>query len=428
MVTRFPARASVLDAEGRPLEVPSLVYVLGVWPDRLAEAATAQGFADVTGLDAAQVLGQITAAPPREFLRLASLDPATYARLRCRLRSVPGLVIRPESERLFQAEATGLVGHVGSEVNQVLRDDGAYYVPGTTVGLSGLEADYQHELLGTPTIEVVAVNSAGVVGSVLARWPGVSGTPVRTTIDSSVQGAALAALEGVRIRARSSRSRRRRAGAGGGPASGVRRAARRGCARREAGPGHRVHHRVGRGPARRRGGERCPRRSRARTRSPSAGRRSPATGPERSSRLATISRMAAVRRSPDCPSGSRPASLTRWSRNSASGRLVGAAGARLLRVRALRERRRPRRRDDRPGECPGEPAVDGHGRRRWWTTVAGARPRSSPMPAIRPRAGDRAGPRQHVRAAGLMRSAVRSGAAHAASRPGRGVRAGRPGP
>ncbi len=198
VVTRFPSRAPVLDSAGRPLEVPSRVYVLGVRPDRLSDAdETAQGFANVTGLDDAQVLGQITAAPPRDFLTLASLDPTTYAQLRSRLRHVPGLVIRPEAERLFQAEATGLVGHVGSEVDQVLRDDGAYYVPGTTVGLSGLERYYQHELLGVPTIEVVTVNAAGVVGSVLERWPGVSGTPVRTTIDSSVQGAALAALESV---------------------------------------------------------------------------------------------------------------------------------------------------------------------------------------------------------------------------------------
>jgi cell division protein FtsI/penicillin-binding protein 2 len=198
VMTRFPRRAPVLDAEGKPLELPSRVYALGVWPDRLADAAgTAQAFANVTRLDATQVLGQITAAPPREFLTLASLDPATYAHLRARLRGVPGLVIRPESERLFQAEATGLVGHVGSEVDQVLRDDGAFYLPGTTIGLSGLEQYYQHELLGTPTTEVVTVNAAGAVAGVLARWPGVPGTPVRTTINSAVQGAALTALDGV---------------------------------------------------------------------------------------------------------------------------------------------------------------------------------------------------------------------------------------
>jgi cell division protein FtsI/penicillin-binding protein 2 len=198
VVTQFPRRAPVLDSAGRALEVPSVVYVLGVWPDRLADAdQTALGFAGVTGLDATQVLGQITAAPPRDFLTLASLDPTTYAQLRTRLRAVPGLVIRPESKRLFQTEATSLVGHVGSEVDQVLRQDGAYYVPGTTVGLSGLERYYQHELLGTPTIEVVTVNATGRVGSVLARWSGAPGTPIRTTINRAVQGAALAALESV---------------------------------------------------------------------------------------------------------------------------------------------------------------------------------------------------------------------------------------
>jgi cell division protein FtsI/penicillin-binding protein 2 len=198
VVTRFPTRAPVLDAEGRPLEVPSRVYVLGVWPARLAHPGeTAQAFAAVTRLDASQVLGHIAAAPPREFLTLASLTPATYAQWRSRLRHVPGLVVRPESERLFQTEATGLVGHVGSEVDQVLRANGAFYLPGTTVGLSGLEEYYQHELIGTPTTEVVTVSAAGVVASVLARWPGVSGIPVRTTINSTVQSAALAALDGV---------------------------------------------------------------------------------------------------------------------------------------------------------------------------------------------------------------------------------------
>jgi len=197
VVTQFPDRASVLDAEGQPLQVPSPVYVVGVMPSALADpAATAHQFADVTGLDAGQVLGQITAAPPNQFLKLASLDPATYSSLRSRLRRVPGLVVQRERARLFQAEATGLVGEVGNETDSVLRNEGAFYLPGTTVGLSGLEAKYQRQLLGTPTTEVVAVTSVGTQVGVLARWPGVAGTPVRTTISSKVQGAALAALGG----------------------------------------------------------------------------------------------------------------------------------------------------------------------------------------------------------------------------------------
>ena len=110
---------------------------------------------------------------------------------------MPGLVVRPESQRLFQAKATGLVGEVGSEINERLRADGALYAPGTTVGLSGLEQTYQRQLLGTPTTEVVAVNSAGQQTGVLAQWPGAAGTPVRTTINSTVQNAALTALDGV---------------------------------------------------------------------------------------------------------------------------------------------------------------------------------------------------------------------------------------
>ena len=198
VVTQFPTRASVLDAEGDPLQLPATAYVLGVWPDRLSsQAATAVAFARLTGLQAAQVLGEIAAAPPDQFLRLATVDATTYASLRSDLPEVPGLVVRPESRRLFNAEATGLVGEVGSEIDERLRADGALYAPGATVGLSGLEEAYQRQLVGTPTTEVVVVNSVGAQTSVLAQWPGAAGTPVRTTINPTVQNAALTALDGV---------------------------------------------------------------------------------------------------------------------------------------------------------------------------------------------------------------------------------------
>ena len=198
VVTQFPTRAPVLDAKGDPLQLPATAYVLGVWPDRLSsQAATAMAFARLTGLQAAQVLGEIAAAPPDQFLRLATVDSTTYASLRSDLPEVPGLVVRPESRRLFNAEATGLVGEVGSEIDKRLRADGALYAPGATVGLSGLEEAYQRQLAGTPTTEVVVVNSAGAQTSVLAQWPGAAGTPVHTTINPTVQNAALTAFDGV---------------------------------------------------------------------------------------------------------------------------------------------------------------------------------------------------------------------------------------
>jgi cell division protein FtsI/penicillin-binding protein 2 len=197
VVTTFPPRAPVLDAAGAPLQMPAPAYLLGVWPGRLAdEAATARKLAKLAHLQAGQVLGQIAAAPPRQFLRLATVDPATYAILRARLRTVPGLVVRQVSQRLFRSKASGLVGEVGSEIDPMLRADGALYAPGTTVGRSGLQQAYQRQLLGRPATEVVVVNQAGAQTAVLAQWPGTPGTPVRTTIDSKMQDAALAALDG----------------------------------------------------------------------------------------------------------------------------------------------------------------------------------------------------------------------------------------
>jgi cell division protein FtsI/penicillin-binding protein 2 len=60
--------------------------------------------------------------------------------------------------------------------------------------LSGLEKVDQTALAGSATTEVVVVNSAGSQVAVLERWPGMAGTPVHTTINSTVQTAAAAAL------------------------------------------------------------------------------------------------------------------------------------------------------------------------------------------------------------------------------------------
>jgi len=195
VVTSVPPRAPVLDAEGQPLQLRSSVYQVGVWPKALANpSATANAFASVTQLDATQVLGQIQAAPPGRFLNLLSLDPGSYAKLASRLGKVPGLVVRRASERLFSSYAEEVVGSVGAENSSVLRDEGAAYQPGTTVGLSGLEGAYQRILAGSPTTEVIAENGGGQQVGVLHTWPGRAGQPVRTTIDAKAQLAALDAL------------------------------------------------------------------------------------------------------------------------------------------------------------------------------------------------------------------------------------------
>jgi cell division protein FtsI/penicillin-binding protein 2 len=195
VVTKVPPRAPVLDAQGQPLQMPSAVYKIGVWPKSLAHPdVTAADFAGMTQLNSIQVLGQIQAAPPGQFLTLLSLDPSSYARMAPHLARIPGLVVHRVSQRLFSSYASEVVGTVGTENAGVLRDEGAAYQPGTTVGLTGLEAAYQRILAGSPTTDVIAEDSNGRQVGLLREWPGGPGRAVRTTISAPVQSAALSAL------------------------------------------------------------------------------------------------------------------------------------------------------------------------------------------------------------------------------------------
>ncbi len=198
VVTSFAPRAAVEDAAGQPLLSESTDYRIGVYPGKLKnQAATADDFSDRTGLDSQQVLGQIQAAPPGVFLPLLTLDPAGYRALWPKLDKVAGLEAKQQSERLFASSAQEVVGSVGTENSAQLRDEGAAYQPGMTVGQTGLEQVYQDQLVGTPTTSVVVVNAAG--RSVQTLWSsrdGQPGTPVRTTLDAKTQDAAVDALAG----------------------------------------------------------------------------------------------------------------------------------------------------------------------------------------------------------------------------------------
>jgi cell division protein FtsI/penicillin-binding protein 2 len=198
VVTSFSPRAGVEDLDGQSLLAKSSDYQVGVYPGKLKNpAATAAAFSTLTGLDSQQVLGQIQAAPPGSFLSLLTLGPSQYGALWPKLAKVAGLSYQQQSERLFDSSAQEVVGQVGTENATELREEGAAYQPGMTVGLTGLEQAYQDDLIGTPTTSVVVVNQAGrTVGVLWSSHDGRPGTPVRTTISGTAQAAATAALAG----------------------------------------------------------------------------------------------------------------------------------------------------------------------------------------------------------------------------------------
>ena len=197
VLTSFSPRAPVEDSVGQPLLSSSTDYHVGVYPGRLSNMArTAAEFSLITGLSDQQVLGQIRAAPPRQFLSLLTLDPASpqFQGIWSRLIKVPGLTSERKTERLFDSAAAEVVGTIGTENSGALRAEGAAYQPGQTVGLSGLEQTYQDTLAGTPSTSIVVVNAAGQTVATLSTTAGQAGTPVRTTIVSHDQAVAAAAL------------------------------------------------------------------------------------------------------------------------------------------------------------------------------------------------------------------------------------------
>ena len=197
VVNQFYPRAQVLDSAGRSLIVPSQVFQVGVYPGELADPArTAAALSAVTKIPAGQIEGQIEQNPQDDFLELITYTPSAYASLHQSLSTIPGLQIRQATEPLFTSIAPDVVGLVGTETAAVLRTDGVEYRPGTTVGLSGLEATFQRELVGTPRTEVV-LQQSGKAEVDLRTWPGAAGTAVHTTLDSGVQLAADEALAAV---------------------------------------------------------------------------------------------------------------------------------------------------------------------------------------------------------------------------------------
>ena len=194
VVSSWNHRSQVLDSAGQPLTVPSKVYQVGVVPGDLAHPdQTADALATATGLSESQVAGQMAQGLSDDFLALLTLSPGEYSQLRGKLSKIPGLRIRQRTERLFDSIAPDVVGSVGTETASVLRVDGQEYRPGTTVGLSGLQQAFNPRLVGTPRTDVV-LQQAGLPARDLKTWPGSAGTPVRTTLNATVQLAADQAL------------------------------------------------------------------------------------------------------------------------------------------------------------------------------------------------------------------------------------------
>ena len=199
VASSYPPRAQVVDQSGQPLLPESTDYHIGVYPGSLADQArTVKSFSGIVHLDSQQVLGEVRAAPPRQFLSLLTVDQASFRSLWPRLSALPGVTYQQKSERVFANGASDVIGDVETENSATLRSAGVAYEPGNTVGLSGLEQVYQDALVGTPQTSVVVVGRDGREISTLWTSQGHAGIPLKTTINAADQAAAARVLAGRR--------------------------------------------------------------------------------------------------------------------------------------------------------------------------------------------------------------------------------------
>ena len=110
----------------------------------------------------------------------------------------PGVEATSISERhylpngLAAANIVGYVGQIGSAELAKLKSQG--YQAGDQIGLTGIEAEYESSLRGTPGVTKVQVDSKGNVLGTLSSTPPVPGDNLVLTINGNVQFAAETAL------------------------------------------------------------------------------------------------------------------------------------------------------------------------------------------------------------------------------------------
>jgi penicillin-binding protein 2 len=93
----------------------------------------------------------------------------------------------------FMAHVSGYVGEVSAK--QVEKSDGRYR-PGDIVGQTGLERQYNQQLMGTDGMRRVIVNSVGREVGRLEQTDAIPGKPIQLTIDYDLQAVAEKELAG----------------------------------------------------------------------------------------------------------------------------------------------------------------------------------------------------------------------------------------
>ncbi|WP_375502208.1 penicillin-binding transpeptidase domain-containing protein [uncultured Jatrophihabitans sp.] len=199
-----PARAALQDRSGRALFAPTPVVRVGLEPKlvtdlpRLARQLSAVPALQTT---AAEVTAAVKAAAPTDFVPVITLRKPAYETIKARIYDLPGTVF--QSDTLLLAPTAGfgqpLLGTVGAATADQIAASKGRLQTGDQTGTGGLQQVFDARLAGRAGVSVVAARfgSQQTVRTLVTLTRAQPGTPVRLTIDRTVQTAAEAALSRV---------------------------------------------------------------------------------------------------------------------------------------------------------------------------------------------------------------------------------------
>lgn len=193
-------RGQILDRQGRPLVTSDRVSAFGVVPaDMEDKEAGVTELAELLDENPDPLLNRVRSAPPEQFQPLVLMrNSSVNSSLLADVRRISGADVQEVEINLTPAAAPFVVGEVaGTAEHRVSSRVPGTYQAGDTVGLSGLQNIFQHELAGSATTQVVTLDAAGEVTGVLESWEGDRSGGIDTTLDSDVQWAAENALTGM---------------------------------------------------------------------------------------------------------------------------------------------------------------------------------------------------------------------------------------
>ena len=188
-------RGDLLDANGEPLMPLGKVYPVQLDPSR-ADAATATALEKLVGEPAGSLVDKLEAAQKagsKAPIGVITYRQADFDGKRAELDALKGVIYPAREQPLARTRTFGqpLLGSYGPVSAELVEKSEGRYVAGDYAGVSGLQAQYDSVLAGTPGVTVV---SSGKPDSPLFEKASADGTDVRLSLDPAVQEAAEAAL------------------------------------------------------------------------------------------------------------------------------------------------------------------------------------------------------------------------------------------